>query len=65
MMTAFELAGVKKYQSLERILSNKGKSRYIAALPQREWSLFKRANSRQRDKNKRPYLGRKAAVCRK
>ena len=50
MMTAFDVVGVKKYQSLERILSNEGKSRYIAALPQREWTLFKTANSRQREK---------------
>ena len=48
MMTAFDVAGVKKYQSLERILSNEGKSRYIAALPQREW----RANTRQREPKK-------------
>lgn len=47
-MTAFDVAGVKMYQSLERILSNEGKSRYIAALPQREW----RANTRQREVKK-------------
>lgn len=47
MMTAFDLAGLKIHQSLERIVQ---KSRYIMiimiiimiiilALPQREWSI--------------------------
>ena len=42
MMTAFDVAGVKMYQSLERILSILSKSRYIAALPQREWMDFQK-----------------------
>ena len=46
MMTAFDLAGLKIHQSFSRILQ---KSRYIAALPQREWRI-QRTDSRQREK---------------
>ena len=58
MMTAFNVAGVKMYQSLERISSKSSMSRYIAALPQREWRDFKRANSRQREIKKIKALSR-------